>query len=104
MWQVASKYYLKARGDVPEWVWNEKKLAYDSGKDIRARPYYANYVGADLSFSLRSNTVGGCPSGTVLVHRAVREEGPRPPRERHPVCRLHERRSRERDPQLKSFA
>ncbi len=64
MWQVAAKYYLQTRGDVPEWVWNEKKLYYDSDKDIRARPYYANYVGADLSFSLHSNAVGGCPSGT----------------------------------------
>lgn len=64
IWQVAAKYYLQNRGDIPEWVWNEKKLYYDSDKDIRARPYYANYVAADLSFSLHSNAVGGTPSGT----------------------------------------
>jgi N-acetylmuramoyl-L-alanine amidase len=52
--QVASKYYLEERG-VPRWVWDEPSLSAQSDKDIRARPYYANYVGADLSISLHTN-------------------------------------------------
>jgi N-acetylmuramoyl-L-alanine amidase len=52
--QVASKYYLEERG-VPRWVWDEPALSAQSDKDIRARPYYANHVGADLSISLHTN-------------------------------------------------
>jgi N-acetylmuramoyl-L-alanine amidase len=52
--QVASKYHLQEHG-VPRWVWDEPGLSAQSDKDIRARPYYANYVGADLSISLHTN-------------------------------------------------
>ncbi|XHF15092.1 N-acetylmuramoyl-L-alanine amidase [Archangium gephyra] len=55
--QVASKYYLEENG-VPRWVWDEPGLSAQSDKDIRARPYYANYVGADLSLSLHTNAFG----------------------------------------------
>ncbi|HYO59122.1 N-acetylmuramoyl-L-alanine amidase [Archangium sp.] len=52
--QVASKYYLEEHG-APRWVWDEPSLSDHRDKDIRARPYYANYVGADLSISLHTN-------------------------------------------------
>jgi N-acetylmuramoyl-L-alanine amidase len=52
--QVASKYYLEEQG-VPRWVWDEPSLRDHRDKDIRARPYYANHVGADLSISLHTN-------------------------------------------------
>ena len=55
--QVASKYYLEEHG-VPRWVWDEPSLSAQSDKDIRARPYYANHVGADLSISLHTNAFG----------------------------------------------
>ena len=55
--QVASKYFLEEHG-VPRWVWDEPGLSAQSDKDIRARPYYANYVGADLSLSLHTNAFG----------------------------------------------
>ncbi|MBN1490701.1 MAG: GerMN domain-containing protein [Phycisphaerae bacterium] len=77
-WQTAAKYYLQDRGDVPEWVWNEPALTAQTDKDIRARPYYANYRMAEkypgqdqssqavwgncVSFSLHSNAAG---SGTA---------------------------------------
>jgi hypothetical protein len=54
---VASKYYLQEHG-VPRWVWDEPSLREDRDKDIRARPYYANYVGADVSISLHTNAFG----------------------------------------------
>ena len=52
--QVASKYHLQEQG-VPRWVWDEPALSAQTDKDIRARPYFANYVGADLSISLHTN-------------------------------------------------
>jgi N-acetylmuramoyl-L-alanine amidase len=52
--QVAAKYYLEEHG-APRWVWDEPALSDHRDKDIRARPYYANYVGADLSISLHTN-------------------------------------------------
>jgi N-acetylmuramoyl-L-alanine amidase len=55
--QVASKYFLEEKG-TPRWVWDEPTLSAQSDKDIRARPYYANYVGADLSLSLHTNAFG----------------------------------------------
>jgi N-acetylmuramoyl-L-alanine amidase len=55
--QVASKYYLQEQG-VPRWVWDEPGLSAQTDKDIRARPYYANYMGADLSISLHTNAFG----------------------------------------------
>ncbi|MFY0567460.1 N-acetylmuramoyl-L-alanine amidase [Archangium lansingense] len=62
--QVAAKYYLEENG-VPRWVWDEPSLSAQSDKDIRARPYYANYVGADLSISLHTNAFGeGAARGT----------------------------------------
>ena len=55
--QVAAKYYLEEQG-APRWVWDEPSLNSHSDKDIRARPYYANYLGADLSLSLHTNAFG----------------------------------------------
>jgi N-acetylmuramoyl-L-alanine amidase len=52
--QVAAKYHLEEQG-VPRWVWDEPSLADQRDKDIRARPYFANHVGADLSISLHTN-------------------------------------------------
>jgi N-acetylmuramoyl-L-alanine amidase len=55
--QVAAKYHLQEHG-IPRWVWDEPSLSAQSDKDIRARPYYANYLGADLSISLHTNAFG----------------------------------------------
>ncbi len=55
--QVAAKYYLEEQG-VARWVWDEQTLRDHRDKDIRARPYYANHVGADLSISLHTNAFG----------------------------------------------
>ncbi|MFP2904969.1 N-acetylmuramoyl-L-alanine amidase [Pyxidicoccus sp. 3LFB2] len=52
--QVAAKYHLEEQG-APRWVWDEPTLADQRDKDIRARPYFANHVGADLSISLHTN-------------------------------------------------
>ena len=52
--QVAAKYHLEEQG-APRWVWDEPSLRDHRDKDIRARPYFANYVGADLSISLHTN-------------------------------------------------
>ncbi len=54
-WQMAAMYNLRAKG-YPQWIWSAFLRDYDA--DIRARPYYANYVGADLSLSLHSNAAG----------------------------------------------
>jgi len=41
-WMVAAKYNLQDIG-APEAVWNEPSLTAQTDKDIRARPYWANY-------------------------------------------------------------
>lgn len=74
-WQTAAKYYLEDRGDIPEWVWNEPTLTAESDKDIRARPYYANYRMTQggyawqdcVSLHLHSNAAGaGTARGTEI--------------------------------------
>lgn len=62
-WQVAAKYALQDRGGVPATVYNTSDVTAQSDKDIRARPYYANWLKDTLgyaynnciSFSLHSN-------------------------------------------------
>ncbi|MCX5673366.1 MAG: hypothetical protein NTU94_18785, partial [Planctomycetota bacterium] len=68
-WRAATKYNLQDIG-VPQWVWDEPSLTAQSDKDLRARPYYANYLMQSLgytkdntiSFSLHSNAAN---TGTV---------------------------------------
>lgn len=55
--QVAAKYFLEENG-LPRWVWDEPSLVNQYDKDIRARPYAANFKGADLSLSLHTNAFG----------------------------------------------
>lgn len=43
-WMVAAKYHLQDRGDVPEWVWNDPTQTTESNKDLRSRPYFANWL------------------------------------------------------------
>lgn len=62
--QVASKYHLEEQR-APRWVWDEPSLSDHRDKDIRARPYFANHVGADLSISLHTNAFSeGSARGT----------------------------------------
>lgn len=77
-WITAAKYYLEDRGDVPEWVWNEPLLWRQSDKDIRARPYYANYRMAMagkpwqdcVSLHVHTNAAGGGGArGTEIYYR-----------------------------------
>lgn len=68
-WMVAAKYYLQDRGDVPQWVWDEPTLTAQLDKDIRARPYYANFRQCDVSFSLHSNAgTSGSLTGTETYY------------------------------------
>ncbi len=71
-WRAGAKYNLQDKG-VPEWVWNEPSLTTQADKDLRARPYYANYLMETLgynednsvSFSLHTNAAGaGTARGT----------------------------------------
>jgi len=71
-WQTAAKYFLQDIG-MPASVWDEPSLTNQTDKDIRARPYYANYRMAEMfpgdqsqpsvwgncvSLSLHSNAAG----------------------------------------------
>ena len=64
-WQEAARYYLKAAG-VPSSIWNEAGYPSERDQDIRCRPNYANWVGADLLISIHNNAAGtsGPASGT----------------------------------------
>ena len=60
-WHESTRHYAIAQG-LPEWVYNGGSTNYNS--DIRARPYMANYYGADILISLHNNGWNGTLSGT----------------------------------------
>ena len=60
-WHEATRHYAIARG-MPPWVYDGSNNNYNS--DIRARPYMANYLGADLLISLHNNGWNGTLRGT----------------------------------------
>ena len=64
-WHEASRQYAIAQG-LPEWIYNGSNTNYNS--DIRARPYMANYYGADLLISLHNNGWNGSLSGTETYY------------------------------------
>jgi N-acetylmuramoyl-L-alanine amidase len=57
-WKEAARHHVQALG-VPDHVWNSEgnKLNNDcnQGRDIRVRPFYANYLGVDALIGLHSN-------------------------------------------------
>lgn len=55
-WHEGARQYSIYRG-LPSWIWSGGSTNYNS--DIRARPYMANYFGADMLISLHNN---GTPS------------------------------------------
>lgn len=70
-WMTAAKYALQDRGGIPSSVWNTTDVSGESNIDIRARPYYANWLMQTLgynknnaiSFSLHSNAANtGSPA------------------------------------------
>jgi len=58
LWQEGARANLERLG-VPAGVWDSERTSIDQGcgidKDVRARPLYANFAGADLLVSLHSN-------------------------------------------------
>jgi len=60
-WHEASRQYGIYMG-LPSWVWDGSNNNYNS--DIRARPYTANYYGADILISLHNNGWDGTLTGT----------------------------------------
>ncbi len=71
-WQEGSRHYLQSLG-VPEHVWNSEGNALDGscnmGKDIRVRPFYANYKGVDILVSLHSNANNSTSArGTWVIY------------------------------------
>ncbi len=53
-WKEAAKYYIQSQG-APSWVYDDPNVTTEQNKDIRARPNYANWRGADLSISIHNN-------------------------------------------------
>ncbi len=72
-WQEAAKHHLEALGLNPG-LWNSERNSgggdCNEEKDIRARPLYANALGADALIGLHSNAVGAnvstAPRGTRI--------------------------------------
>ncbi len=60
-WEEASRYYLQALG-LPPSIWDSVGGDYDD--DINARPYYANYLNADILVSVHTNGGGGTGTET----------------------------------------
>ena len=60
-WHEGSREYGIYLG-LPSWVWNGSNTNYNS--DIRARPYMANYYGADLLINFHNNGWDGSLRGT----------------------------------------
>ena len=57
-WKEASRHHVQALG-VPDHVWNSEGNDLEGdcnkGRDIRVRPFYANYLGVDALLGLHSN-------------------------------------------------
>jgi|GEM_PF-5331793 len=53
-WKEAAKYYIQSQG-APSWVYNDPNVTTELSKDLRSRPNYANWLGADLSISIHNN-------------------------------------------------
>ncbi len=64
-WHEAARQYLIYEG-APSWVWNSSDINYN--RDIRARPYAANYYGADILISLHNNGWNGTLTGTETYY------------------------------------
>ncbi len=64
-WHEAARQYLIYEG-APSWVWNSSNTNYN--RDIRARPYGANYYEADLLINLHNNGYNGTLSGTETYY------------------------------------
>ncbi len=72
-WQEAAKHHLEALG-LNSGIWNSERpnggLDCNEEKDIRARPLYANALGADALIGLHTNAVGAnqdtAPRGTRI--------------------------------------
>jgi N-acetylmuramoyl-L-alanine amidase len=64
-WHEAARQYLIYEG-APSWVWNSSNTNYN--RDIRARPYAANYYGADILISLHNNGWNGTLTGTETYY------------------------------------
>ena len=62
-WQEAARYHLQSLG-APASVWNEPGFDHLS-QDIRCRPLYANFVGAELLVSVHNNGGGGTGTETL---------------------------------------
>ena len=74
-WMTATKYALQDRGGIPSTVWETTDVTTQSDRDIRARPYYVNWLMQTLnynsdnsvSFSLHSNAA---TTGTPVQSQA----------------------------------
>ncbi len=71
-WKMAARYWLEYQG-LPSSVWNSSTS--DTNDDIRARPLYADYVGADIYIAHHTNAASGTASGTE-VYRDTQMEHP----------------------------
>jgi N-acetylmuramoyl-L-alanine amidase len=74
-WQESAQQHLKASA-VPDIVWNSEGNPLESdctkGKDLRSRPFYANYWGADVLVGLHSNANDNSSArGTWVIYTTV---------------------------------
>ncbi len=57
-WKEAARHHVQALG-VPDHVWNSEGNDFENdcnkGRDIRVRPFYANFLGVDALVSIHSN-------------------------------------------------
>jgi N-acetylmuramoyl-L-alanine amidase len=57
-WKEAARHHVQALG-IPDHVWNSEGNLFENdcnkGRDIRVRPFYANYLGVDALIGLHSN-------------------------------------------------
>ncbi|MCA9323093.1 MAG: N-acetylmuramoyl-L-alanine amidase, partial [Planctomycetes bacterium] len=64
-WLECSRYHAEYFG-APSSVWNPSSGAQDNNDDVTCRPFYAEWWGADVYFSLHTNAGGGSGTGTWI--------------------------------------
>jgi N-acetylmuramoyl-L-alanine amidase len=73
-WKEAARHHVQALG-VPDHVWNSEGNDFENdcnkGKDIRVRPFYANYIGADALISIHSNAADSAVRGLRVYYSTL---------------------------------
>lgn len=54
-WQESARAFIRAKGDVPEYIWNTIRTSNDIAQDIYSRVLYSDYLDTDVLINIHTN-------------------------------------------------